>query len=152
MWRYTWLLYSILLLDLDKQRGAHIYKKKLIFLFFDGNACVEQESSWREFVHTKELSGVRTTSRNWLQPKFLTLYSLKAPTWLTWPHIFTHALLLLYWSQLTPTYFSFFSSYFVDFIYNQMYLLTTSAEFIAGQCNILQLHTDIFFRSAAFSW
>ena len=32
---------------------------------------------------------------------------------------------------------SFSGSYFVDFIYDQMYLSATSARFIVGQCNIL---------------
>ena len=46
-----------------------MYMKKyyLIFLFFDSDACVEQESSWSEFAHTKELEQPKETE---LQPKF----------------------------------------------------------------------------------
>ena len=31
--------------ELDKQRGIRIYRNIIIFLFFDGDACVKQESS-----------------------------------------------------------------------------------------------------------
>ena len=52
---------------------------------------------------------------------------------------------IFYASDITPTYFYFSSSHFVDFIYN-LYLSTTSTEFIAGQCNILHssIKKDIF--------
>ena len=35
-----------------------------MFLFFDGDACVEQDSNRREFVRTKERTGVGTVSGN----------------------------------------------------------------------------------------
>ena len=53
--------------------NTYIKKYNLIFLFFDGDDCVEQESSQREFAHTKELSGVRTASGNWISAKILDL-------------------------------------------------------------------------------
>ena len=75
---------------------------------------MEQESSRREFAHTKELLGVRTASENCLQSNFLTLYSLKTPAWLTRPlHprnacisldiVYTHAMLLFHRSWFTST-------------------------------------------------
>ena len=50
---------------------------------------------------------------------------------------YTHAVLFML--RLLFTHFCFSGSPFVDFIYDRMYLSTTSAEFIAGQRNILQL-------------
>ena len=62
---YQFVLYcSIQPLDLDKQRGTSTYKYNLMFLFFDDDASVEQESNRGDFAHTKELSGVGTTCRN----------------------------------------------------------------------------------------
>ena len=52
--------------------------------------------------------------------------------------IYNHTKLDLNWSRLTPMRYFFSSNHFVDSIYGQMYLLTTSAGFIAGQGNILQ--------------
>ena len=118
-------------------------------------------------------------------PKFLTLKSLKASTRRRClPHdvhafspthclfyfahglhlriacftlviVYTHALLILLWSWLTPTHFFYLSgitpmhslffsgSHFVDYIYDQIYLSTSSAGFIAGQGNILLFHEMI---------
>ena len=47
---------------------------------------------------------------------------------------FTHA--FLYASGITPTHFCFSGSHFVDFIYDQMYQSTSSADFTASQGNI----------------
>ena len=118
-------------------RNKYVKKHNLIFLFFDGDACMEQESNQREFVYTKELSGFGTACGIWLQRKFLTLYSLKTPTWAIWPCLFFHTMFVLHWSWLTPMHCLFSGSHFVDFIYGQMYQTTTSARFIIGQGNIL---------------
>ena len=48
---------------------------------------------------------------------------------------------IFYASGIIPMYFCFCGSRFVDFIYDQMYLSTTSARFITGQCNIL--HSEL---------
>ena len=58
----------------------HVWiKNNLIFVFLYSDASVEQESSQREFVHTKELSGDITTSSNWLQPNCRLYRVLKLP-------------------------------------------------------------------------
>ena len=45
---------STLALDLEKQRGTHLYKNIILYLlFFYGDTCVEQERNRREFAHTK---------------------------------------------------------------------------------------------------
>ena len=134
-------------MNLLTNNGKHICKKNnLIFLFFDDDTYIKQESSLREFAHTKELSGVETANRNWLQPKFLTLYSLITPMGPIRPCLFTHAMLVfslalvdthamlvLHRSQLTPAHWLFSGNLWVDFTYSRMYLPTTSARFIAGQ-------------------
>ena len=77
---------------------------------------------------------------------------------------YTHAMLVFHWPLLTPmqclfsishgvhscnfyawaitlTNFCFSGSHFADFIYDRMYLSTSSARFIAGQGNVLQRFT-----------
>ena len=74
-----------------------------MFLFIDGDACVEQESSQierereRKFVQTEETLGVGTASGNWLQPKLV----LKHPR-------NPHSMLVSHWSRLTAMQFLFF--------------------------------------------
>ena len=46
---------------------------------------------------------------------------------------------VFYASANPPTHSLFSGCHFVDFIYDQMYLSTTSTKFIAGQVNILHL-------------
>ena len=94
-------------------------------------------SSRREFVLTKELSGIGIASTNWPQ----ILYSLKTSTWPTWLRLSTHAILAFPWSRLTPTYCLFSGCHFVDFIYDRMYLSSASAGFIADQGNIFEKET-----------
>ena len=61
-------------LYLDKQRGICTHKKyNLIFLFFDGDIRIVQESSQREFTQTNKLLGIRIASRNWASAKILDL-------------------------------------------------------------------------------
>ena len=74
-------------------RNTCISKYNLVTLFLDGETCVEQGSSRREFAYTKELSVVVTASGNWLQPK---LYCLKTPTQPT------QYLFFFYWPWLIP--------------------------------------------------
>ena len=131
-------------------RNSYIDKYNLIFSFFDDDACMEQEINRRKFALTMELSGVGATWGNWVQPKFKTLYSLKTYTRPTWPCLFTHAvvifslaivythaMLVFYWSRLTIRHCLFSGIHFIDFIYGRVYLSTTSSGFIAGQSNIL---------------
>ena len=54
-------------------KNKYKWKYNLIFSFFDGDACVEQDSSRREFTPTKELSGVGTSSENWTSAKIIDL-------------------------------------------------------------------------------
>ena len=51
-----------------KNHEQYIYI--LIFLFFNSDTYVEEESSQRDFANTKELLAVRSASGNQFQPKF----------------------------------------------------------------------------------
>ena len=124
---------------------------------------MELESSRRDFAYTKERSRVRTASgkMNFSQnsrPYIVLKFSCdphshsSSPTQCLFfighrlqsrsvysPLVMasTHAFLCLGYPL---TYFGFSDSYFVDFIYDRMYLSTSSARFTAGQSNILHLH------------
>ena len=99
---YVWrLLCCILLLDPDKQWGKYIYK--IIILYFYSLTVmlvwrVDGENSHRQ-RNCRELEQPAETE---LQPKFLTLYSLKTPTQPTWPCLFTHSMLIFHWPWNTP--------------------------------------------------
>ena len=112
-------------LDHDKQRGTRIYKNIIIYLFFNGDACVELQNSRREFA--------QHNSRPYIV--------LKLPCD---PHGHTHAMLVFHWlwfttthffyaSGITPMHFCFSGRHLVDFINDRVYLLTSPTGFIAGQ-------------------
>ena len=120
----------------------YIYIYNLEFLFFNSDACKKQESRRREFIHTKELSGVGTASRNSTSAKILKLthghnsslmqcfffISHSSPLVTAYTHTFFmpffyclfsigHGLYphIFYASGITPTHFCFSRSHFVDF-------------------------------------
>ena len=64
--------------------------------------------------------------------------------------VYTGTILVLHWSQLTPMHFLVSANHFVDFIYGQMYLSTTSAGFFAGQGDILHENTTLISSLFAF--
>ena len=104
---------------------------------------MKQEISLRELAHTKELLGVGTAVWNRFQPKFYTVLELPWTLMATPLHpreacfslvmVYTHAVLVLHRSWLTPMQYLFSGCQFIDFIYGRMYLSTTFAGFIAGQ-------------------
>ena len=57
--------------------------------------------------------------------------------------VYTHAMTVFHYSQVTPMHCLFSSNYFVDFIYDRMYLSTTYAGFIDVQSNILHYRRKI---------
>ena len=148
---------SIRLLGLDKQWGTYIYKNIILYFYLSRWWCLceageQSESSCTERSHRKsELPTGTDFSQN--SRPYIVLKLQRNP----------HTMHVFHWSWLTPTHcllfishsfhphnacFSLVTAYthtflisgnhFVDFIYSQMYLSTTSTEFIASQSDILQ--------------
>ena len=121
--------------------------------------AMNNREKWRERVRDISASGTTWWWWWWC--------SLKTPRQPTWPRlhscnacfslamVYTHAMLVLHWSRLTPfpflyslgimpMHFCFSGSHFVDFIYSQMYLRTSSAGFISSQGSILHIFHALF--------
>ena len=151
---YCWVL-------TNNKEHVYIYKNIILYsLFVNGYACVEEESNQKESLSTWrscwELELPVGTDFSQICRPYIVLKLPCDP----------HAMLVFHYSWLTPTQCLFFighglyphnpcslsvtaythaffvsGNHFVDFIPGQMYLLTTSAGFITGQGDILQLST-----------
>ena len=141
--------------------GTHIYIKIQSYFYSSTVTLVCRRREVEESLHIQRCCrGSEQLAETQLQPKFLISCRLKTPTRVTWPRLFTHAMLLFIGPGLHPrnacsplvtaythafltswilrhTFLFFQESLCWFYIYDRMNRSTSFARLTAGQGNIL---------------